>query len=127
MVFCCLLQKHSWQWCSQIYNLIFRKGDINNNDSDDFEQDLIKKEDKDNIDKQACGALVETTTHLGEGFVDETFYPNVDVFNAEELARNLTTIKKEVDLVNGEARWHGKGGQSFQEMMTGDEIITKQT
>jgi hypothetical protein len=43
------------------------------------------------------------------------------------LARNLTTIKKEVDLVNGEARWHSKGGQSFQEMMTGDEIITKQT
>ncbi len=75
---------------------------MNNNDLDDFEQDLIKKEDKDNLDKQTCGTLVETTALLGEGFVDETLY--TDAISAEELARNLTTIKKEVELVNRETR-----------------------
>lgn len=81
------------------------KGDMNNNDLEEFPEDqdlVIKKEDKDNIVKQECGSLVETTTLLGEGFVDETLY--ADAISAEELARNLTTIKKEADLMNTESR-----------------------
>lgn len=87
-----------------LYIFNHRKGDLNNNDLDDFsnDQDLIKKEDKEGIDKHPCGALVETTTLLGEGFVDETLY--ADAISAEELARNLTTMKKEVELANSETR-----------------------
>ena len=83
-------------------NLTFRKGDLNNNDLESFpdEQELIKKEDKEDINKQACGTLVETTALLGDGFVDETLY--ADAISAEELARNLTSIKKEVELANVE-------------------------
>lgn len=78
---------------------------MNNNevDLDDFEQELLKKEvDKENIQNQTCETLVETTALLGEGFVDETLY--ADTISAEELARNLTNIKKEVELVNPDTR-----------------------
>ena len=66
---------------------------MNNNELGGFpdEHDLIKKEEKENT-------LVETTALLGEGFVDETLY--ADAISAEELERNLTTIKKEAELVN---------------------------
>lgn len=52
--------------------------------------------------KQACQTLVETTALISEGFVDETLY--AETITAEELARNLTTIKKEVELTSGEER-----------------------
>ena len=82
---------------------------MNNNDLESFpdEQELIKKEDKEDINKQACGTLVETTALLGDGFVDETLY--ADAISAEELARNLTSIKKEVELANVETWWGSNG------------------
>lgn len=64
---------------------------------DDIEDNEIKKEEKDVIEKRSNNGL-ETAGLLGEGFVDDALYAGLST--PEELARNLTTIKKEVEMAD---------------------------
>lgn len=74
------------------------KDDINNNNElDDMGDIEMKKEEKDGIEKRTNGSL-ETAGLLGENFVDDSLY--AEGLSPEELARNLTTIKKEVEMVD---------------------------
>ena len=77
------------------YHVFRSKDDMNNNELGIIEDTEIKKEDKESMDKRTNGTL-EATGLLGEGFVDETLY--VEGLSPEELARSITTIKKEVEM-----------------------------
>ena len=67
---------------------------MNNNELDLLEDQDIKKEEKDSLEKRQNGGTLEASELLGETFVDETLY--VEGLSPEELSQSITKIKKEV-------------------------------